>query len=685
MMLKKKGFTLVELLATIIVLGILIGITIYVTTSVIGRSKKKSYQVTISQIEKNGNNYLIENSNRLFFLTNSTKEYEYQCVIIENLVDYGYLDNNITDSNYTDDDKVSLSDYIYIERDIKTKSITKTLYTGINPEFAPICSKAVMALGDIAFTSNPGFNEWSQYKDITITYRIKNLNDERTIDSYSYNHIYNGTSTYDPNQDTFVNYIKTKKLRVTSNGELNADIKSNNNIITTAKIKIDKIDTTRPVIKLGSYTGDKTIRQKVTIPIEVTDVGSGVNHSTFTKDDIVVTIGNTKITDYTMTKVDDIKYNVAINSDLYNGKIIFTIDKDKVLDNVSNGNIETTIDTGIEFNNTYRITYNANGGVNAPAETTYTYAESGTIALAGSAPTRGCHMFLGWSTNRNAQSATYAPSSAYNRNIKEDVILYAIWKLYKNTISFDANGGRGGQSNNVTATCGENMPAISKTPPSPPKVCSQFAGWYDVRGGTWIPYYTAAGESARKWDKTTDTKLYGGWNDITKVWTESPTSAEGNNYISATLLPAGGEYRAIFEIKPVRLQALFAYLTIPGNFKRGQVISISYDHVRGTCANCHSNYYLDLIIQNATGGWYNRQPASMAYTVFNMASNNVTCNPNATDQTECNHSGNNLTLRATLLSDTPCLVLAYIKTDSYNEYNGKFLIRGIWADNTRIL
>ena len=292
----KKGFTLVELLATIIILGIIISIVGYVAINAINKSKEKSYKVTINEIEKDANNYLMENSNRLFFLTNDDKGYEYQCVMVENLVDYGYLSNNIIKSNVSKDDTVSLNDYIYIERNKNTKSIEKVLYTKTKPEYASICGKAVNALGDIIFSSNPGFDEWSKYKDITITYKLKNLNDQRTLGNYIFNHSYDGTNEYNSENDRLENNIKTKIVRVMSNGEMNADIKLKDEIIVNSSIGIDKIDTLGPVI-ISNYDGNKKVRHSVTIPLKVTDEGSGVNYETFTNDDIVVKVNEIIIDD----------------------------------------------------------------------------------------------------------------------------------------------------------------------------------------------------------------------------------------------------------------------------------------------------------------------------------------------------------------------------------------------------
>ena len=78
------------------------------------------------------------------------------------------------------------------------------------------------------------------------------------------------------------------------------------------------------------------------------------------------------------------------------------------------------------------------------------------------------------------------------------------------TVSFDANGGTGGQSANVTAKYDSAMPSISTTAPT--RTGYAFMGWYDnatYTSGT--QYYTAAGASARTWDKVADATLYAGW------------------------------------------------------------------------------------------------------------------------------------------------------------------------------
>ena len=91
--------------------------------------------------------------------------------------------------------------------------------------------------------------------------------------------------------------------------------------------------------------------------------------------------------------------------------------------------------------------------------------------------------------------------------------LTANWTYAKYTVAFNANGGSGGQSASVTATYNTAMPAISTTAPT--RNGYTFGGWYDTSaasGGT--QYYTAAGASARSYNKTSGTTLYARWTPV---------------------------------------------------------------------------------------------------------------------------------------------------------------------------
>ena len=70
------------------------------------------------------------------------------------------------------------------------------------------------------------------------------------------------------------------------------------------------------------------------------------------------------------------------------------------------------------------ITYDANGGADAPAAKTVLYNISSTIS--GTIPTRTGYTFLGWSKSATATTASYY--SGDNITITSDTTLYAVWK-----------------------------------------------------------------------------------------------------------------------------------------------------------------------------------------------------------------------------------------------------------------
>ena len=358
---KKRGFTLVELLATIVVIALIFSIAIFFTSRAIRGSKENTYKVTIKEIEKNADSYLLENNNRLsFIIPDDEDKNEYQCITVENLINYGYLDKNITESLVNDSTKVLISDYIYVERDRNSKAVIKSEYVNkSNKTLYDLCGGAVIAQKDsgIKFIANPGFNTWSTYKDITIEYTLKNVNDVRTASKYDYNHSFTKESTYDPNNDSLEYVTKKKVVRVLDNGTLYADISLNGKEITKDSKEIDHVDIIGPEVE-NNYNGGRTVSRSVTIPLKVTDFGIGVDYDTFTTDDVTVTVGGTVIDGIQLTHIGGETYNLKINNTIYDGDIKIEIAKDKIFDKLQNGNNAITINTGVSFNNIYRIINN---------------------------------------------------------------------------------------------------------------------------------------------------------------------------------------------------------------------------------------------------------------------------------------------------------------------------------------
>ena len=89
---------------------------------------------------------------------------------------------------------------------------------------------------------------------------------------------------------------------------------------------------------------------------------------------------------------------------------------------------------------TRTITYNANGGNDAPSATTYVYQPQGTTNLSSTIPTRTGYTFLGWSTSNTATSASYSAGQAWNLSNASNYTLYAVWRANVMTVYLRPNG-----------------------------------------------------------------------------------------------------------------------------------------------------------------------------------------------------------------------------------------------------
>ncbi|MBQ6661192.1 MAG: InlB B-repeat-containing protein [Lachnospiraceae bacterium] len=92
---------------------------------------------------------------------------------------------------------------------------------------------------------------------------------------------------------------------------------------------------------------------------------------------------------------------------------------------------------------TNKISFDLNGGSGTvPATISVLTGESASIPKAN--VSRSGYWFLGWSTNKNATSATYKSDSKIS--VTKDTVLYAVWKssgTVNCTLTFNANGGSG--------------------------------------------------------------------------------------------------------------------------------------------------------------------------------------------------------------------------------------------------
>lgn len=75
--------------------------------------------------------------------------------------------------------------------------------------------------------------------------------------------------------------------------------------------------------------------------------------------------------------------------------------------------------------NTYKVSYDANGGTGAPSAQTKTHGVN--LTLSSTKPTRTNYNFLGWGTSAASTTVSYAAGATYTGNAA--ITLYAIWEL----------------------------------------------------------------------------------------------------------------------------------------------------------------------------------------------------------------------------------------------------------------
>ena len=148
---------------------------------------------------------------------------------------------------------------------------------------------------------------------------------------------------------------------------------------------------------------------------------------------------------------------------------------------------------------TNKISFNLNGGSGTtPATISVLSGKNATIPKAN--VSRSNYWFLGWSTNKNATSATYKSDSKIS--VTKDTVLYAVWKYDGYILTFDANGG--------TNPPAKIMAAKGATVTIPSSSVSRSGYWF-LGWATSKTAATAQYKSGNTLTLTANTTLYAVW------------------------------------------------------------------------------------------------------------------------------------------------------------------------------
>lgn len=163
---------------------------------------------------------------------------------------------------------------------------------------------------------------------------------------------------------------------------------------------------------------------------------------------------------------------------------------------------EVYVELAIPAKDKYTVTYNANGGTNAPAQQTKWHNE--TLILSSQIPTKVDYIFKGWDTSSSATNVVYPAGASFTGN--ENITLYAVWQSRPNVIKYDANGGTGAPEGQIK----EYGVSIKLSEQKPIRQGYTFQGWATSKTSSSVAYQAGATYSDNQ-----DITLYAVWKIIT--------------------------------------------------------------------------------------------------------------------------------------------------------------------------
>lgn len=157
----------------------------------------------------------------------------------------------------------------------------------------------------------------------------------------------------------------------------------------------------------------------------------------------------------------------------------------------------------------YTVTFNANGGSNAPDPQTKTHGVN--LTLSSSQPTRTGYAFCGWAVSSSATTADYASGGTYSAD--ESTTLYAVWSASsgEHTLTYNANGGTGAPPPETKTYSAGSPTSFTVSSVQPSRSGYRFLGWSSSAGGT--VQYTAGDSISASEDRT----LYAVWSPVYTV------------------------------------------------------------------------------------------------------------------------------------------------------------------------
>ena len=542
MNLNKKGYTLIELLAVILIIGLILVLSTYGIIKAVKSSKEKVTTLSEKSIKEAAETYATEkNDDSNYWLDITDKENKYFCTTIEELMNKGLLDKKAEST------KFKKSDFVLVKKNKVTNVNSKAeiLTNDNNNDDYKVCSGNIV---NEKVTEYPKLDSGTSYTDeIEVPFTDANTNSNSTMTDKVCMY---GDSTANIKEIGVIegNTCKLQGLKQNEKYYLRVCMKtsrgsylcSNTESRSTLLVK-------KPTYTLSSNTltikyNNANINGEAKYYFKSTVKGtSNINVKRCTLSNNIFTCdGNTTtIEKYTWYQSSSNQINISYTTTGTAKVTARTVDK-------SNNYNESTKDFTI---NKYTITFNKGiadkigGEVSNISKSCYAISGQSCSITSPDIEKKG-YTIIGWNTNKNATTSIWNINTS--KSISSSATYYPILKANIYTITLNNQGATSSgtkkvyyqynttktingttcyyYTNSSLTTCLSGGYNINK----PSKTGYSFKGYYTSTNGSGTNYVNSSGTFINNAYKTIgDKTLYANWQANTYTITYNANGGSG--------------------------------------------------------------------------------------------------------------------------------------------------------------
>ena len=521
MKLNRKGYTLIELLAVILIISLIIALSIFGIIKAINSSKGKAATLSEKSIKEAAETYATEkNDDSSYWLDITDKENKYFCITIEELMNKGLLDKkaNIESKDF------DIHSYVLVKKNKVTMVNSKA---EILTEAKDNSDGYKVCMGNIVneeVTVYPKLSKGNSYTDeihVQFTDATTNPNSTMSDKVCMYGDSsanIKETGVIEGNTCKLQGLKQNEKyyLRVCMKTSRESYLCSNTESRNTKVIK-------KPTYTLSSNTltikyNNANINGEAKYYFKSTVKGTSnkeVQACTLSNNVFTCDGNTTTIEKNTWYQSSSNQINISYTT---TGKVKVTA---RTVDKSNNYN-ESTKDFTI---NKYTITFIKEPADKIGGEASNIikscYAISGqSCSITSPTIEKTGYTIIGWNTNKNATTSTWNINTS--KSISSSATYYPILKVNIYTITYNANGGSGGPSSQSYKYAPNGNIYLSSDRPS--KTGYTFMGWSES------PSATSASYSPGQWWGTHNANnytLYAVWkkNQVPPTLTYTPSAS----------------------------------------------------------------------------------------------------------------------------------------------------------------